>query len=113
MAARRRFSRVAGARLVTDPTFDPAGSTYTTTVYTLRKSLGPAVAADALGHIDAVLLSHDHHFDNLDRAGRALLSDADGVITTPAGAERLGRPVIGLETWTSIEIPTERGRRLA
>ena len=56
---------VGGARLLTDPTLDPAGSAYTTAVYTLRKSLGPAIDAGSIGHIDAVLLSHDHHFDNL------------------------------------------------
>ena len=103
---------MGGARLLTDPTFDPGGSVYTTTVYTLRKSTGPALGPDAVGRIDAVLLSHDHHFDNLDRAGRAFLSRAEGVITTPVGAERLGRPVIGLETWSSMEIPTEGGPRL-
>jgi len=103
---------LGGARLLTDPTFDPGGSTYTTAVYTLRKSAGPAVASNALGHVDAVLLSHDHHFDNLDRAGRAELAHADAVITTVAGAERLGRPVLGLEPWTSIEIPVANGRRL-
>jgi L-ascorbate metabolism protein UlaG (beta-lactamase superfamily) len=103
---------VAGARFLTDPTFDPPGTAYTTAVYTLHKSLGPAVPREALGHIDAVLLSHDHHFDNLDRAGRAMLSRADAVITTPAGAERLGRPVIGLEPWGSIEIPVDGGGRV-
>jgi L-ascorbate metabolism protein UlaG (beta-lactamase superfamily) len=100
---------LGGARFLTDPTFDPGGSAYTTPVYTLHKSSGPATPMDALGRIDAVLLSHDHHFDNLDRAGRAMLRQADAVITTPVGADRLGRPVIGLETWTSIEIPVEDG----
>ena len=100
---------VGGARLLTDPTFDPGGSEYTTPVYTLHKSLGPAVAIDAIGHVDAVLLSHDQHFDNLDRAGRAVLSSATRVITTPAGAERIGNPAIGLETWTSMDIPTANG----
>jgi L-ascorbate metabolism protein UlaG (beta-lactamase superfamily) len=100
---------VGGARLLTDPTFDPGGSAYTTPVYTLHKSLGPAVAADAIGHIDAVLLSHDQHFDNLDRAGRSVLSGADAVITTPAGAERIGESAIGLETWASMDIPTAEG----
>ena len=38
-----------------------------------RKLAGPAIAAADLGPIDAVLLSHDHHGDNLDDAGRALL----------------------------------------
>jgi hypothetical protein len=31
---------------------------------------GPAIAARDVGSIDAVLLSHDHHADNLDDAGR-------------------------------------------
>jgi L-ascorbate metabolism protein UlaG (beta-lactamase superfamily) len=101
---------IGGARLLTDPTFDPGGSAYTTPVYTLHKSLGPAVAADAIGPIDAVLLSHDHHFDNLDRAGGSTLSRARAVITTPAGAERIGEPAIGLDTWASIDMPTAHGR---
>jgi L-ascorbate metabolism protein UlaG (beta-lactamase superfamily) len=57
----------AGFRLLTDPTLDPAGSEYVTPAYTLRKTAGPAAAADSLLPLDAVLLSHDHHFDNLDQ----------------------------------------------
>jgi L-ascorbate metabolism protein UlaG (beta-lactamase superfamily) len=68
--------------------FDPAGTEYRTPIYTLRKTSDPAIAADDLGPIDAVLLSHDHHFDNLDHAGRALLPSVRQVLTTPAGAER-------------------------
>jgi L-ascorbate metabolism protein UlaG (beta-lactamase superfamily) len=55
-----------GLRFLTDPTFDPAESLYPTSAYTLRKTIGPAIDVAALGPIDAVLLSHDHHFDNLD-----------------------------------------------
>src|SRR5919206_3614226 len=79
---------IAGQRLVTDPTFDEPGR-YQGGV-TLTKTSGPAVAAEAVGDIDAVLLSHDQHFDNLDRAGRALLAQAKRVLTTAAGAARLG-----------------------
>ena len=62
-----------GVRFLTDPTFDPAGSSSTSPAgVTLAKTMGPALAAESLGHIDAVLLSHDHHFDNLDRSGRTL-----------------------------------------
>jgi L-ascorbate metabolism protein UlaG (beta-lactamase superfamily) len=61
-----------GVRLLTDPTFDPAGAAHTTPASTLRKTQGPALAPEALGRVDAVLLSHDHHFDNLDASGRAL-----------------------------------------
>jgi hypothetical protein len=59
----------AGARILTDPTFDPAGGEYTTGPVTLRKTAAPAVAAEAVD-FEFVLLSHDHHFDNLDRTGR-------------------------------------------
>jgi L-ascorbate metabolism protein UlaG (beta-lactamase superfamily) len=59
-------------RLLTDPTFDPPGN-YETGAFTLSKLTGPAISASEIGSIDVVLLSHDHHFDNLDRAGRELL----------------------------------------
>jgi len=103
---------IAGLRFLTDPTFDPSGSEYTTAVYTLRKHDDPAISAKAMGPIDAVLLSHDHHFDNLDRAGRALLPSARTVLTTPAGAERLGGNATGLATWESVEIESTDGRRV-
>jgi L-ascorbate metabolism protein UlaG (beta-lactamase superfamily) len=103
---------VGGLRLLTDPTFDPAGSEYPTAVYTLRKTQGPALGVDALGEIDAVLLSHDHHFDNLDVSGRAMLASAQRVITTLAGAERLGGNAVGLEPWQSLEFRAANGGRL-
>jgi len=65
-----------GVRLLTDPTFDPAGGEYQTGPVMLRKLTGPGLSPQELGSIDYVLLSHDHHFDNLDHAGRALLSAA-------------------------------------
>ena len=78
---------VGGWRLLTDPTFDPAGGKYRFGWGTgSRKLAGPAIAAADIGRIDAVLLSHDHHEDNLDAAGRALLPAAGVVVTTVAGA---------------------------
>ena len=59
-----------GVRLLTDPTFDPAGGEYTTGLVTLRKLAGPALERGAVGRFDYILLSHDHHWDNLDHAGR-------------------------------------------
>ena len=94
----------AGLRLLTDPTFDAAGSEYTTPVYALRKMVAPAIDATALGRIDVVLLSHDHHFDNLDRSGRESLSRARMVLTTKAGAERLGPIATGLAPWETIDL---------
>jgi L-ascorbate metabolism protein UlaG (beta-lactamase superfamily) len=98
---------VGGWRLLTDPTFDPPGRSYRFGWGTgSRKLAGPAIAASDLGPIDAVLLSHDHHEDNLDGAGRALLPSAGTVITTVPGAGRLG-DARGLEAWgaTRLEAP--------
>jgi L-ascorbate metabolism protein UlaG (beta-lactamase superfamily) len=97
-----------GWRLLTDPTFDPPGGSYRFGWGTgSHKLAGPAIAASELGAIDAVLLSHDHHDDNLDAAGRALLPSAGAVVTTTAGARRLGGNARGLEPWgtTSLEAP--------
>lgn len=104
---------VAGWRLLTDPTLDPAGGRYSFGWGTgSRKLTDPAVTAEALLPIDAVLLSHDHHEDNLDKAGRAFLPRAGTVVTTAAGARRLARdtPVPharGLTPWatTTLEAP--------
>jgi L-ascorbate metabolism protein UlaG (beta-lactamase superfamily) len=82
-------------RLLTDPTFDPAGTEYPTSAYTPRKTEHPAIAEEQLGCLDAVLLTHDHHFDNLDHAGRKMLTGAGTVLTTIAGAERLNGNSIG------------------
>ena len=92
---------VGSYTLLTDPTLDPAGTEYPTAVYTLRKTEDPALATAQLPAIDAVLLSHDHHFDNLDRAGRAFVERAPVTFTTPVGAERLGGNALGLAPWPS------------
>ena len=63
---------VAGLRFVTDPTFSVPGQ-YRSGSVVLEKTEGPAVSVDEVGRIDAVLLSHDQHADNLDPAGRALI----------------------------------------
>jgi L-ascorbate metabolism protein UlaG (beta-lactamase superfamily) len=54
-----------------------------------------------------VLLTHDHHGDNLDRAGRSLLPTAGAIVTTASGACRLRGRARGLEPWatTRLEAP--------
>ena len=100
--------RVGEWVLLTDPTFDAAGGSYSFGWGTgSRKLAAPAVAAQELPAIDAVLLSHDHHDDNLDAAGRALLPEAGAVVTTASGAKRLGGNARGLTPWqtTRLEAP--------
>lgn len=90
----------AGWRLLTDPTFDPAGGSYRFGWGTgSRKLAGPALAPAELGEIDAVLVTHDHHDDNLDAAGRALLPHLGTVVTTVPGAKRLAGGARGLAAW--------------
>jgi L-ascorbate metabolism protein UlaG (beta-lactamase superfamily) len=99
---------VDGWRLLTDPTFDPSGGTYGFGWSSKsRKLRGPAVAAADVGPLDAVLVTHDHHGDNLDAAGRALLPTAGAVVTTVSGARRLGGAARGLAAWetTRLEAP--------
>lgn len=93
---------VDGVRLLTDPTFDPPG-TYQAKDIVLEKLRGPALSADDVGHIDAVLLSHDQHWDNFDRSGRAFVAGKT-VITTPVGAQRLGNGTTGLAPWQATRL---------
>jgi L-ascorbate metabolism protein UlaG (beta-lactamase superfamily) len=100
--------QVGGWRLLTDPTFDPPGQKYSFGWGTGSVKLaGPAIPASELAPIDAVLLTHDHHDDNLDPAGRAVLPSAKVVVTTVSGSRRLGGDTRGLEPWaaTLLEAP--------
>lgn len=64
---------IDGFRVLTDPTFDAPGA-YQLPRVTLEKLTGPALSAEAVGPVDAVLLSHDQHADNLDHSGKDFLS---------------------------------------
>lgn len=99
---------VGGWRLLTDPTFDPPGQRYFFGWGTMsRKLAGPSVQPQDLLPIDAVLLSHDHHDDNLDPAGRAMLPSAGVVVTTLPGAKRLGGDTRGLAPWQTTRLEAE------
>jgi len=93
---------IGSLRLLTDPVFDAAGGRYSFGWGTgSTKLTSPALSANRLGAIDAVLLSHDHHDDNLDAAGRALLPHVKRVLTTPSGGRRLGGNAEGMRLWQS------------
>jgi L-ascorbate metabolism protein UlaG (beta-lactamase superfamily) len=96
----------AGLRLITDPTFDAPGSYQPRPGITLTKMTAPALTPEELAPVDLVLLSHDHHKDNLDDSGREYLGlgSVGRVLTTPSGAGRLGARAEPLANWTSVEI---------
>jgi len=103
---------IDGWRVLTDPTFDPPGRRYAFGWGTSSRKLdGPAIAVEDIGPIDAVLLTHEHHADNLDDAGRALLPSAGTVLTTRSGAARLRGDAQGLEPWDTVTL--EHGGRPA
>jgi L-ascorbate metabolism protein UlaG (beta-lactamase superfamily) len=98
----------SGLRILTDPTFDPPGDyPRPGTAVVLHKLAGPAVAVDEVLPIDVMLISHDHHSDNLDNSGRAMLSHASRVLTTGAGAQRLGGNATGLAPGESVTLERE------
>ncbi|QRV76936.1 beta-lactamase superfamily protein [Ceratobasidium sp. AG-Ba] len=96
---------IDGVSFITDPAFDKVGTEYDLGIITLKSLAGPALQIHDLPAIDAVLLSHEDHPDNLDTAGRALL-DARTVITTPDGANKLKpRPSVHpIHPWETLSL---------
>ncbi|KAI9045007.1 MBL fold metallo-hydrolase [Aspergillus affinis] len=112
---------IDGIRFLTDPVFCPGGSQYIYDGWSKAPNLkdfgfkgrppagiltsteDPALQLHDLPPIDAVLLSHEDHVDNLDPLGRQLL-DGRRVFTTPDGAKNLQpRPgVVGLQPWQTV-----------
>jgi len=104
---------IGSLRILTDPTFDPAGTRYVYAPnFEALKQTDPAIALSGLGAIDAILLSHDQHDDNLDRSGRAYLPHAGRVLTTVAGAHRLGGNAHGVATWETVTLAGKEGLRV-
>lgn len=87
-----------GWTFLTDPTFDEPGE-YPGAAGTLVKTSGPAVQVADLPVVDAILLSHDQHADNLDTSGRRLVESGDAkVLGTLEAADRL-TTVTGMAPW--------------
>src|SRR4051812_28010123 len=76
---------VGSVRILTDPIFDTGRVRYrlSTGAYATR-SIGPSIAPEKLLPIDAVLLSHSHHADNLDPSGRSFIKRCSTIITCAA-----------------------------
>jgi len=99
---------IGGLRLLTDPTFDPPGD-HPVGNRVLVKIRGPAVAVADIGPVDAVLLSHDQHPDNLDDAGRRMLDTVPVVLTTGSAASRLGGRTKALAPGRHVLLPRPAG----
>lgn len=100
---------IGAVRLLTDPVLDAAGSAFDHGPIHIEKTSAASVTPEELGRVDAVLLSHDQHGDNLDHAGRAFLSRVPRVLTTMEGASRLGGAAEGLSDWQSVTVKGAAG----
>lgn len=101
---------IGGLRLVTDPTFDAPG-VYDVGGRVLTKTAGPALSPAEIEPVDAVLLSHDQHADNLDHMGRQWLQRVPVVLTTPAAAQRI-QGATALHCWSYIDLLRPEGGSL-
>lgn len=100
-------------RLLTDPGFDPKGTERSEGPgHDLKKTMSPPVPAEQIGRIDAVLLSHQQHYDNLDKIGRTLLPKAGRVLTTKESADVLGGNAEGMAPWASTELKNNSGETI-
>ena len=99
---------LGGITFMTDPTFDAPGD-YPIGTRTLTKTAAAAGTPADADRVDAVLLSHDQHPDNLDISGRAFCAAAPLVLCTPTAAHRLGPPARALPAWTHIDLPRPDG----
>ena len=96
---------VGSLRFIIDPGFDPEGTEKSEGPgHDLKKTMAPPLPIEQVGEIDAVLLTHQQHFDNLDISGRTLLPKAGRVVTTKESADVLGGNAEGLDSWESVEI---------
>lgn len=95
----------AGHQIVTDPTFDPPRSYAEAGSTTLVKTAGPGIQRTALSAVDAVLLSHHGHKDNLDYEGLELLATGVTTFSTRDAANELfGGGLVGLDSWESAQL---------
>ncbi len=99
---------VGGLRLLTDPTRG-SQSRIPTGHRTPTNRQPPAVPVDEIGPIDAVLLSHEPHGGKMDDGVCELLSRVPLVMTTVAGAARLGDAARAMPPWYHLSLPRPDG----
>jgi L-ascorbate metabolism protein UlaG (beta-lactamase superfamily) len=74
-----------------------------------KKYIDPALSAEEIGQVDLVLLSHDHHNDNLDKNGRAFIKTVPVVLSTKDAVKRLkNNNTVGLNNWEEYSIKDKR-----
>jgi len=102
-------------RFMSDPGFDPDGTERSEGPgHDLKKNMGPPLPVEDVGRIDAVFVSHAHHYDNLDNTGKEWLPKWGRILTDKNSAETL-RGIVdaeALRTWETTELTNEQGEKI-
>src|SRR5882724_2115269 len=102
---------IGSVRILTDPVFDEGERDYSfghLGIGATRRK-GPALKPHAIPELDAMLLSHTHHSDNLDDGGRSLFPKAHRLITNSDEEEFVNEKAIRLTRWQSTTIQGQQG----
>ncbi|MEJ8844602.1 MBL fold metallo-hydrolase [Lacibacter sp. H375] len=108
---------INGFKILTDPTLDKKDGLLPQYVSRplafSKKYIDPALSVEEIGKVDLVLLSHDHHSDNLDKNGRAYIQTVPLVLSTKDAQRRLKNDnTIGLDDWQEYSVETEKIKQL-
>lgn len=105
---------VGSVRILTDPVFDEGKRYYSFGLPFIgaTRMLGPALKREKIPELDAILLSHAHHSDNLDEGGRSLFGKARQIITTIHDKKYVRDDTIGLPKWRSATINGRGGETI-
>ncbi|KAF2506738.1 MBL fold metallo-hydrolase [Flavobacterium zhairuonense] len=108
---------INGYKILTDPTLDKKDGFFPQYVSSpmafSKKYTDPSLSIEEIGEIDLVLLSHDHHSDNLDKKGRIFIQTVPIVLSTKDAELRLkDTNTIGLDNWQEYNVETEKVRNL-
>lgn len=108
---------INGYKILTDPTLDNKDGflpQYVSSPLAFsKKYIDPALSTDEIGKVDLVLLSHDHHSDNLDKNGKKFIKTVPIVLSTKDAVRRLKNDnTIGLDNWEEYEINDKRVKGL-
>ena len=104
---------INGFKILTDPTLNKKDGflpQYVSSPLAFsKKYIDPALSNEEIGDVDLVLLSHDHHSDNLDKNGRAFIKTVKNVLSTKDAVNRLKNTnTVGLDNWDEYYLETEK-----
>ena len=108
---------INGFKILTDPTLNKKDGflpQYVSSPLAFsKKYIDPALSNEEIGKVDLVLLSHDHHSDNLDKNGRAFIKTVKIVLSTKDAVKRLKNDnIIGLENWEEYAVKNDKVKGL-